>query len=131
MGTICTSRVGYQGPSGLDVTVKSATGIGQLLAPTWALVGGYKHWQGYLPLTEQQYTDKYLALLRARYLANEEAFIEIIQREHLVLLCYCRAGVFCHRHLALDVLEKIACAKGLPVHRGGELLLDANRSTAR
>ena len=131
MGTICTSRVGYPGPSGLDITVKSATGPGQVLAPTWALVGGYKNWQGYVPLTEQQYTETYLDLLRVRYRANEQAFIEIIQREHVVLLCYCRAGVFCHRYLALEVLEKIACAKGLPVQRGGELLLDASRFTVR
>lgn len=126
MGTVYTSRIGYQGPSGLDITVKSAKGIGEILAPTWVLVGGYKHWEGKTPLTDEQYTDRYLDLLRTRYRANEQAFTEIIQREHVVLLCYCRTGVFCHRHLALDVLEKIAHAKGLPFARGGELPLDAN-----
>src|SRR5215475_2584125 len=118
MGTIYTSRIGYQGSSGLDSRVKSAEGIGKILAPTWALVGGHKHWQGKTPLTDEQYTDQYLDLLRTRYRANEQAFIDIIQREHVVLLCYCRSGIFCHRHLALGVLEKIAHAKGLPFTRG-------------
>lgn len=127
MGTVYTSRIGYHGQSGLDITVKSAEGIGEIFAPTWALVSGHKHWQGYTPLTDQQYTDIYLDLLRARYRADEHAFIEIIQREHVVLLCYCRTGVFCHRHLALDVLDKIAHAKGLPFTRGGELPLDTYR----
>lgn len=123
MGTVFTSRIGYQGSSGLDITVKSATGIGELLAPTWALVGGYKHWQGYSPLNEAQYTEHYLELLRTRYRSNEQAFLAIAQRPQLVLLCYCRIGAFCHRHLALDALEKIASAKGLPFTRGGELPL--------
>ena len=126
MGTVSTSRIGYRGEAGLDITVKSAKGIGEILAPTWTLVGGHKHWQGYTALTDEQYTELYLDLLRSRYRGNEQAFIEIIQRPHVVLLCYCRTGVFCHRHLALDVLEKIAHAKGLPFARGGELPLDAN-----
>lgn len=127
MGTVYTSRIGYRGQSGLDITVKSAKGIGEILAPTWTLVGGYKHWHGYAVLTDQQYTELYLDLLRSRYRANEQAFIELIQRPQLILLCYCRSGVFCHRHIALDVLEKIAHAKGLPFTRGGELPLDSIR----
>jgi len=126
MGTVYTSRIGYRGQSGLDITVKSAKGLGKILAPTWALVGGYKCWQDYAPLTDQQYTTLYLDLLRARYRVNAQAFIEIIQREHVVLLCYCHTGAFCHRHLAVKVLEKIALAKRLPLIRGGELPLNAS-----
>ncbi|MCC7447111.1 MAG: hypothetical protein IT324_06830 [Anaerolineae bacterium] len=106
--------------------MKTATGLGQLLAPTWNLVGGYKHWHGYTPLTDQQYTTLYLDLLRTRYRANEQAFIDLIQCPTLVLLCYCQAGVFCHRHLAVDVLGKIATAKGLPLTRGCELSTSSN-----
>jgi uncharacterized protein YeaO (DUF488 family) len=90
-------------------------------------VGGHKHWHGYTALSDDQYTEKYLDLLRQRYRANEQAFIELIQRPQLVLLCYCRSGVFCHRHIALDVLEKIANAKGLPFMRGGELFISNSR----
>ncbi len=58
---------------------------------------------------------------RARYQADDRPFIEILQREAVVLLCYCPASAFCHRHLAVDILDKIAQAKGLPFGRGGEL----------
>ncbi len=127
MGMVYTSRIGYRGEAGLDITVKNAKGIGETLAPTWALVGGHKHWQGYTALTDQQYTEIYLDLLSSRYRANEQAFVELIQRPQLILLCYCRPGVFCHRHIALDILEKIAHAKGLPFTRGGELPIHSNR----
>jgi hypothetical protein len=127
MGTVYTSRIGYRGDSGLDITVKSAKGIGELLAPTWALVGGHKQWAGYTPLTDDLYTSIYLDLLRSRFRTNEGAFIELIQRPQVCLLCYCRTGVFCHRHIALDVLQKIANAKGLPFARGGELSITYSR----
>src|SRR6476660_3209420 len=99
MCIVCTSRIGFRGQDGLDVTVKSAQGIGRVLMPTWELVGGYKGWKDREPLSEQQYTDRYLELLRTRYRTDERPFIEILQRERVVLLCYCRTEVFCHRHL--------------------------------
>ena len=55
MGTLFTSRIGYRGECGLDITVKSATGLGRLLAPTWAMVGGVKDWQHYKALTPEEY----------------------------------------------------------------------------
>jgi hypothetical protein len=121
MCVVYTSRVGYPGSDGLDITVKSAAGIGTLLAPMWAMVGGLKRWPGYEPLTPAQYVERYAALLRARYRADSRPFFDLIHRERVVLLCFCPAGVFCHRHLAVDILEKIAFAAGLPFTRGGEL----------
>ena len=109
MSIIFTGRVGYPDADGLDITIKSATDSGIVLAPTWAMVGGVKRWQGYEPLTPQQYVDRYYQLLCTRFRANRQPFLELIRRERLVLLCYCRAGAFCHRHFAVDILEKIAC----------------------
>ncbi|MHB8630216.1 MAG: hypothetical protein ACYDBJ_15820 [Aggregatilineales bacterium] len=60
-------------------------------------------------------------MLRQRYRENPGAFIELLRRERTVACCYCKFGVFCHRHLAVDILEKIALAKGLAFTRGGEL----------
>src|SRR5258708_38983906 len=102
MGTLFTSRIGYQGPDGLDITVKSATGIGRLLAPTWAMVGGVKHWNRYKTLTSEEYTALYYELLRNRFRADRQPFLDLVQREYLVLLCFCPVGAFCHRHLAVD-----------------------------
>ena len=121
MGMLFTSRIGYRGEDGLDITVKSAIGIGKLLAPTWAMVGGVKHWKHYKALTPEEYTALYYELLRSRFRADNQPFLDLVQRERLVLLCFCPAGTFCHRYLAIDILEKIATANGLTVTRGGEL----------
>ncbi len=121
MCVIYTSRIAYRGADRLDTTVKSGAGLGKLLAPTWELVGGVKRhetqgrdprWLKYTPLTHEQYTDDYYALLRERYKADAAPFIELVQRERLVICCYCAAGAFCHRHLAVDILSKIAAHMG-------------------
>ncbi len=121
MVTVSTSRMGYTGAGGLDITVKSAVGLGKLLAPTWALVGGIKRWSRYPVLTPEAYTQRYYDLLRTRYQADTQSFLELLSQEQVVLLCYCPTGTFCHRHLAVDILEKIAQAKGIPFIRGGEV----------
>lgn len=130
MCVVYTSRIGYTGADRLDTTVKSGNGLGKLLAPTWELVGGIKHhetqgadprWLKYSPITQEQYVQGYYELLRARYQANAKAFLTILQLDRVVCCCYCKAGIFCHRHLAVEILEKIATAKGLPFERGGEL----------
>ncbi len=119
--TVATSRIGYSGAGGLNTTVKSATGLGLALAPTWELVGGIKRWADFARLTPNAYTERYYALLRARYQTNKQPFLDILAQETVVLLCYCRADTFCHRHLTVDILEKIAQANGIPFIRGGEL----------
>ena len=132
MCILYTSRIAYRGRDRLDTTVKSGTGLGKLLAPTWELAGGVKHhetqgrdprWAKYAPLTHDQYIDGYYSFLRARYKADPAPFLELIDWERLVICCYCATGAFCHRHLAVDILAKIAAAKGMPFERGGELPL--------
>ncbi len=129
MCIIYTSRIAYRGADRLDTTVKSGEGLGKLLAPTWALVGGIKRhetegrdprWLRYEPLTQEQYIDGYYAVVRERYKADATPFLELLERERLVICCYC-AGTFCHRYLAVDILAKIAEAKGLLCECGGEL----------
>lgn len=124
MCIVYTSRIGYRGPDGLDITVKSAQGISRSLAPTWELVGGIKGWRGYPSLTVAQYTDSFYALLRRRYRTDDRPFLDILEREAVVLLCYCpQQSAFCHRSLAVNILEKTAQARGLPFTYGGELPL--------
>jgi hypothetical protein len=131
MCIVCTSRIAYNGPDRLDTTVKSGSGAGRLFAPTWELVGGIKHhetagqdarWVNYAPLTQDEYIADCCHLLRARYRENAAPFLELLACEQLTLCCYCAAGRFCHRHLTVDILEKITIAQGLPFVRGGELL---------
>ena len=121
MGTVLTSRIGYSGRDGLDITVKSASGLGTALAPTWALVGGLKGWRGYEILTPTEYTERYFDLIRARYRTDTQPFMDILAQKRTVLLCFCRADSFCHRHLAVDILDKIALRNGIVLVRGGEI----------
>lgn len=105
-------RTGQIGKAqGVDTTVKSATAEGACLKPTWEIVMGHKRGE----ITDQQYTDAYLAMLRVRYKANPEPFLNLIQRGEVTLLCYCKAGKFCHRHIAAGVLQKIGAAHGIEV----------------
>lgn len=130
MCVIYTSRISYTGLDRLDTTVKSGSGLGKLFAPTWELVGGIKHhetagadarWVKYTPLTQEEYSAGYYALLRVRYRKNAASFLELLDRERMTMCCYCAADRFCHRHLAVTILEKIAVANGLPFEIGGEL----------
>jgi hypothetical protein len=115
---IYTAQIG-RGGSGLilDTTVKSGAGLGKVLAPTWDIVLGVK--KGHLSPAE--YEVIYLNLLRERFKRSKEAFLEILAQEECTLACYCRSGAFCHRHLAVNVLEKIAAHYGIPFERGGEV----------
>jgi hypothetical protein len=126
MCTIHTGRVGRMYPDALDITVKSATGIGRLLAPTKQMVYGYKAGIGdtwfthYAPLSESDYTAQYLDLLRSRYRANRSAF-EALLAQDWTMQCYCAPGAFCHRRIAAEyVLPRIAHQLGITYTDAGE-----------
>lgn len=78
-----------------------------LLAPTKALVWGYKSGTGdtrfarYPSLTEEQYTDGYRELIEARMPRITQWYRELPEdnNHELTLCCYCPAGNFCHRQL--------------------------------
>ncbi len=101
----------------LDTTVKSGSGLGTILAPTWEIVMGVKQGR----ISEAAYTQRYLGILRERFATNRQPFLDILTHEQVTLKCYCRKGAFCHRHLALEVLEKIAVPYGIRFERGGEV----------
>lgn len=125
----------------IDITVKTGTkGVGACLAPTWELVGGHKHFRAknegwplvagdgkpqwfcqHVPLSNEQYTEKYLTLLRERWKADASPFIELLKCDKLVLGCYCDPDEFCHRKLAADVLIKLASAHKLDAIYNGEI----------
>ena len=117
---IYTGQIGHiQGPY-LDVTVKSGQGPGKLLAPTWEMVMGIKKGT----LSQDGYTERYLDLLRGRYRQDQAGFIRLLtlKREGgIALVCYCAPHSYCHRYLAVEVLEKVAKAHGIPFEYGGEV----------
>jgi uncharacterized protein YeaO (DUF488 family) len=58
-------------------------------------------------ITEEEYTKVYFQIINSAYnMAIENAFKVLLAKNKLVLLCYCKAGEFCHRILLKDELVK-------------------------
>jgi len=90
----------------LDVTVKSAKGIGRLFAPTWEMVRGVK--DGTMPISSYstRYRDIYLAALASGAVDRLLALVDGC--DELVLLCYCPVdGRFCHTLLLKSWLDDV------------------------
>lgn len=90
----------------IDITVKSSKPPWNIFAPTWEMVGDYKIGR----LSENEYTEKYMDLIRSRYRANKRVFRQLIQMAldgDVALACYCDPSQFCHRHLLVAILLTI------------------------
>lgn len=125
---IATARIDHKAAAGerlLDITVKSASGVGRLMAPEWQPVLAFKEGR----IDWAAYTEKYHKLLQQRYAQHAGAFHELIgdsvrNNQCLVLACYCNVDSgcgHCHRFLMADYLGKIARAEGFEVTNLGEL----------
>lgn len=98
---VWTGRVGaHRGSDGLDITVKSGD---KVFAPTWSMVMDYKACK----ITDAQYTDAYLAMMRQSYFECRGRWDELLAMDEVTLLCYCKAGLFCHRTLLAGILVKL------------------------
>lgn len=115
---ITTGQINHISRPYLDITVKSGQGLGKLLAPTWDMVMGIKRHT----LAQADYTQLYLNLLRTRYRDNKAGFIQLLTPDtgELLIACFCEPQTFCHRYIAVEVLEKIGRAHGITVEYGGE-----------
>ena len=86
-------------PRYLDTTVKSGD---EVFAPTWKMVMGVKQSR----ITEEEYTWQYCEMMRESYQHNRQRWDEVLSMEEVILACYCRADLFCHRYLLKDMLVK-------------------------
>lgn len=107
----------------VDTTVKSATVLGAVFAPTWELVNDWKKGR----ITWEAYTARYLALMRHRYsqggmssMAWVVAWDWVLLQDAVALACYCPAGELCHRLLLVDIFVKLGRTQGRAVHYAGE-----------
>ena len=91
----------------IDVSVQSSRPPWNTFAPTWELVKDLKEGR----ITENQYTERYIDLMRYRFKhVNKSAFYQLIEMAmngNVALACYCPADAFCHRHLLKNILLKI------------------------
>lgn len=98
----------------MDTTIKSGKNI---LSPTWEMVSRHKAGT----LSDQEYTEMYIQLLRERYQSNRQAFIDIINIGDIAFGCYCTAGKFCHRYILIDIFRNICTHLGIPFEYCGEV----------
>jgi hypothetical protein len=109
--TLHTARITYSGSGRLDVTRKA----GSIFAPSWPLVmaGKAKGWAFYVP--------RYEAEMRRSYQRHKAEWLALLERERLVLCCYCARPEHCHRTLLAQMLVKVGQAQGIKVNFAGEL----------
>lgn len=96
-----------------DITVKSGD---KVFAPTWEILMEYKNGGG-----EDLYTSKFIPLMRQSYQQNKSVWLELCEMDEVCLACYCKSGAFCHRHIIVDMLEKVCQSNGIEFERGGEI----------
>jgi len=97
---IYTAQYRYSGPDRLDITVKNGE---RIFAPTWNMVMSFKNGQ----LNKRAYIKQYYALMRRSYKRNKNRWLDVLNRERVVLTCYCGSGEFCHRILLAKILGKL------------------------
>jgi len=90
----------------IDITVQSSKPPWNIFAPTWEMVKDFKGGR----ISENQYTEQYMNLMRTRYKDNKEVFQQVIQiamTGDVALACYCPPEAFCHRHLLKNIFMSI------------------------
>lgn len=97
-----------------DTTIKSGH---KNVRPTWEIVLGSKGGT----ITPQQYTDKYLAILDKSLKCNHDWWIDLLHQQKLVLGCYCKPNMFCHRHLLKAVIKTQCELQGIVFIDKGEI----------
>jgi len=112
-----TGRIWLVDPDGIDISVKGKDPFGKHFAPTWDMVMGEK--KGLI--TQDEYTDLYHTKMYRLYEERPEVWLELLNRERVVLKCFCKSGDFCHRLLLVEYLEKVAAHHGIPFRYDGEL----------
>lgn len=93
-----TAEISYMDPDELDVSVRSGD---TAFAPTWDMVRLYKEGD----LSEGAFTHIYEKLMEKSYQDHPDKWQALLGKERVVLKCYCRHGVFCHRVLLANILQ--------------------------
>lgn len=99
----------------VDITVKSGS---KVFAPTWEMVMAIKSGE----ITEEVYTAYYDEMMKLSQANAPDAWGAVLAMDKVALVCYCKPGVFCHRHLLKDKLMNLHHQLGNDVVDGGELL---------
>lgn len=95
---IYTSNISYQGEDKFDITVKT----GDLdFAPNWDMVWGHKTRK----LSDVKYIEMYTELMNQSYKRFPHKWENLLSRDRVTLVCYCKKGKFCHRKLLAKLIH--------------------------
>ena len=98
-----TAQYRYSGDDRLDITVKGRDPVGRIFAPSWKLVMGSKEGK----ITWNEYQKMYRELMRNSYRQHRDTWDNILNRDEVTLVCFCKSDSFCHRYLVADYLVKL------------------------
>jgi len=101
----------------LDITAMSGL---QHFAPEMRYVRMYKSGT----MLEDEYTRIYIDKMRRSVRDHAKAWEDLAQYEKVAVACYCRVGVFCHRHIWVTLVKKYFARKGIAVIDMGEFTCD-------
>ena len=106
MTQVWTAQFRYPGPHRMDITYATTDRLGKFFAPTKEMVHEYKYGTAEETLLRATYTEKYhnLMLYRLPEMVISGIWDEVMALPYIVLVCYCNAQLFCHRHLAKDYM---------------------------
>lgn len=119
MLTIYTAQHQYKGPNRRDVTVKGNIPPWNVFAPTWGMVKTYLN-SSRDKRSEQIYTMEYDKIVLKAFMYNNKALTTLIHSNDIrVLVCFCKAGSFCHRVLLAKHLESLGANYHGELYKGG------------
>lgn len=111
MNKVYTSRIANPDPDRLDITCKTASALGRYFAPDWSEVKAYLDGPRD-KAAEDRYITAYHAKMLASYEKNKHVWMEVLAMKRVVLVCYCKAGAFCHRKLLKHYLATLGMEDG-------------------
>lgn len=101
-----TAQFNYKGIDRYDITVKT----GNIFCPTWKMVEDFKKTGD-----QSVYTALYKEKMQGSYKDYPQFWKEMVgmsTRNDITLVCYCKSGVFCHRVLLAEFLQKCGSVYG-------------------
>lgn len=96
-----------------DITIKSGL---DWLAPTWDMVTLYKRGV----MSQAEYERRYRERMRMSYTHYLDRWMALCNTPDVVIGCMCPAGVFCHRLILTDILDRVCKFAAIPFTYVGE-----------
>ncbi len=98
-----TAQYNYAGKDRLDITAKGKDPVGKVFAPAWKMVMGSKEGK----ITREEYTKMYHSMMLSSYESYRDIWEEALGRDMVTIVCFCKAGSFCHRYLLAKYCSKL------------------------